>query len=138
LSFGILYTAAVYFGSSFLLWFPYKCAGHQSTLPFSIRVHRLLSLSCNSKSCDVSIRYFGRMFSKPSPSRYSHYRKVRFVSRSFGPARRARYKDFWQSLWPYINGCLYIKLFVYNWAARQGLYCKQPFVYGHKTCQESL
>jgi hypothetical protein len=37
------------------------------------------------------IRYFGRKFSKPSLSRYSRYRKARFASRPFGPARRARY-----------------------------------------------
>jgi hypothetical protein len=38
------------------------------------------------------IWYFGRKFSKPSLSRYSRYRKARFASRPFGPARRARYQ----------------------------------------------
>jgi hypothetical protein len=46
---------------------------------FSIRIPRLLLLSCNSKSLDMSIQYF--ITSKPSlSSRYSWYRKGRFAS----------------------------------------------------------
>jgi hypothetical protein len=46
-----------------LLWFSNKSAGHQFTLPFSIRIPRLLSISCNSKSCDVLVQYLGQKFS---------------------------------------------------------------------------
>jgi hypothetical protein len=48
------------------LWFPNKCAGDQSSRPFLIRIPRLLSLSCNSKSCDVLFQDFRRNFLKPS------------------------------------------------------------------------
>jgi hypothetical protein len=62
--------------------------------PVSIRLPQLLSLSCKSKICDVSISRFRQKFSKPSlSSRYSHYSKARFAKRPFGPALQAHYGD---------------------------------------------